>query len=88
MRNLIKITGLTTTACLLGLTSDLVLAQGATTLSGLLDLVENDRVAESAEYVQRQQEFEQNANRQQSNCSNQHHRQQRCQHHLTQQIPR
>ncbi|PCI76492.1 MAG: energy transducer TonB [SAR86 cluster bacterium] len=65
MRNLIKITGLTATACLLGLTSNLVLAQGATTLSGLLDLVENDRIAESAEYVQRQQEFEQNANRQQ-----------------------
>lgn len=65
MRNLIKITGLTATACLLTLTSNLVLAQGATTLSGLLDLVRNDRVAESAEYVQRQQEFEQNANRQQ-----------------------
>lgn len=65
MKNLIKITGLTATACLLGLTSNLALAQGATTLSGLLDLVENDRVAESAEYVQRQQEFQQNANRQQ-----------------------
>ncbi|MBL4573729.1 MAG: MotA/TolQ/ExbB proton channel family protein [Gammaproteobacteria bacterium] len=65
MKNLLKITGLTATACLLGLTSNLVLAQGATTLAGLLDLVENDRIAESAEYVQRQQEFEQNANRQQ-----------------------
>ncbi|MFB0989121.1 MAG: hypothetical protein QMC69_07645, partial [Gammaproteobacteria bacterium] len=42
-----------------------MLAQNATTLAGLLDLVENDRIAESAEYVQRQQEFEQNANRQQ-----------------------
>ena len=65
MKNLLKITGLTATACLLGLTSNLVLAQNATTLAGLLDLVENDRIAESAEYVQRQQEFEQNANRQQ-----------------------
>lgn len=65
MRNLLKITGLTATACLLGLTSNLVLAQNATTLAGLLDLVENDRVAESAEYVQRQQEFEQSANNQQ-----------------------
>jgi len=64
MRSLIKITGLTATACLLGLTSNLVLAQNATTLSGLLDMVENDRIAESAEYVRRQQEFEQNANRQ------------------------
>ena len=65
MKNLLTITGLTATACLLGLTSNLVLAQNATTLAGLLDLVENDRIAESAEYVQRQQEFEQNANRQQ-----------------------
>ena len=65
MKNLLKITGLTATACLVGLTSNLVLAQNATTLAGLLDLVENDRIAESAEYVQRQQEFEQNANRQQ-----------------------
>lgn len=65
MRNLIKITGLTATVCVLGMTSNLVLAQNASTLAGLLDLVENDRVAESAEYTQRQQEFEQNANRQQ-----------------------
>ncbi len=65
MKNLIKITGLTATACLLGLTSNLVLAQNAASLSGLLDLVENDRIAESAEYVQRQQEFQQSANNQQ-----------------------
>lgn len=65
MKNLLTITGLTATVCLLGLTSNLVLAQNATSLAGLLDLVENNRIAESAEYVQRQQEFEQNANRQQ-----------------------
>lgn len=65
MRNLIKITGLTATACLLGLTSNLALAQNATSLSNLLELVESDRVSESAEYLQRQQEFQQNANRQQ-----------------------
>ena len=65
MRSLIKITGLTATACLLGLTSNLVLAQNATTLAGLLDMVENDRVAESELYLERQREFEQNANRQQ-----------------------
>ncbi|SUZ59913.1 uncharacterized protein METZ01_LOCUS12767 [marine metagenome] len=37
----------------------------ATSLGNLLDLVEQDRVAESEEYSQRVQEFEQNANRQQ-----------------------
>ena len=64
MRNLMKITGLTATACAFSLTANFAAAQGATSLSALLDLVENDRVSESAEYVQRQQEFEQNANRQ------------------------
>ena len=65
MKNLLKNTGLVATACLLGLTSNLVLAQNATSLAGLLDLVESDRIAESAEYVLRQQEFEQSANNQQ-----------------------
>jgi len=65
MNSLVKFTGLTATACLLGLTSNFVLAQNAASLSGLLDLVENDRIAESAEYVQRQQEFQQSANNQQ-----------------------
>ena len=37
----------------------------AGSLSGLLDLVENDRVAESEEYQARVSEFEQNAARQQ-----------------------
>ena len=36
----------------------------ATSLGNLLDLVEQDRVAESEEYSERVQEFEQNANRQ------------------------
>jgi len=65
MKSLVKFTGLTATVCLLGLTSNFVLAQNAESLSGLLDLVENDRIAESAEYVQRQQEFQQSANNQQ-----------------------
>ena len=65
MKNLLKNTGLTAAACLLGLTSNLGLAQNATSLSGLLDLVESDRIAESAEYLQRQQEFEQSASNQQ-----------------------
>ena len=64
MRNLLKLTALTATACAFSLTANFAAAQGATSLSALLDLVENDRVAESAEYVQRRQEFEQNANRQ------------------------
>ena len=64
MRNLLKLTGQTATACAFSLTANFAAAQGATSLSALLDLVENDRVSESAEYVQRQQEFEQNANRQ------------------------
>ena len=63
MKNLIKTTSLVT-ATLLFANSTQVFAQ-ATSLSDLLNLVENDRVAESAEYQQRVQEFEQNANRQQ-----------------------
>ena len=58
MKNLLRIIGLAATACLLGLTSNLVLAQNASSLAGLLDLVESDRIAESAEYIQRQQQFE------------------------------
>jgi len=41
------------------------LSAQATSLSELLDAVENDRVAESAQYRERLQEFEQNAARQQ-----------------------
>ncbi len=64
MKNFMKVTSLSVSACLLALTANLANAQNATSLSDLLDLVETDRVAESAEYRQRQQEFEQNANRQ------------------------
>lgn len=65
MRNYMKTTTLTVSALLLGLMNNVAMAQSAASLSGLLDLVENDRMAESAEYRQRQQEFEQNVNRQQ-----------------------
>jgi len=44
--------------------SSTVAAQEATSLSGLLNLVEGDKVSESAEYRARLQEFEQNAARQ------------------------
>lgn len=64
MKNLIKITSLTV-AGLLFVSSTQLMAQQASTLADLLNLVEGDRVAESDEYRQRLQEFEQNANRQQ-----------------------
>ncbi len=64
MKNLIKITSLTV-AGLLFVSSTQLMAQQASTLAELLNLVEVDRVAESEEYRQRLQEFEQNANRQQ-----------------------
>ena len=63
MKNLTKITSLAVGIFLFTGSSQLF-AQ-ATSLGNLLDLVEQDRVAESEEYSQRVQEFEQNANRQQ-----------------------
>ena len=63
MKNLTKMTGFAVGVFLFTASSQLF-AQ-ATSLGNLLDLVEQDRVAESEEYSQRVQEFEQNANRQQ-----------------------
>jgi len=63
VKNLTKITGFAVGVFLFTGSSQLF-AQ-ATSLGNLLDLVEQDRVAESEEYSQRVQEFEQNANRQQ-----------------------
>ena len=51
-------------AAIVLLGSSLALSQ-ASSLAGLLDLVENDRVSESEEYQARVSEFEQNAARQQ-----------------------
>lgn len=65
MRNLIKITGVTA-AALLCASATQVFAQGALSQSELLNMVEQDRVAESADYRSRVQEFEQNVNRQQA----------------------
>ena len=62
MKNLTKITSLALGVFLFTGSSQLF-AQ-ATSLGNLLDLVEQDRVAESEEYSERIQEFEQNANRQ------------------------
>lgn len=64
MKKTIKNTTLTVAAILLAATTQ-VYAQDASSLSDLLDLVENDRVAESDDYRERVQQFEQNANRQQ-----------------------
>lgn len=63
MKNLTRALSLTATA-IFAFSSTQVLAQ-AGSLTDLLDLVRQDAVAESAEYRQRVQEFEQNANRQQ-----------------------
>jgi len=63
VKQLINITSLLT-ALVLSMASAQVAGQ-ATSLANLLDLVENDRVAESEEYQARVQEFEQNAARQQ-----------------------
>ena len=62
MKILEKVTGLITASILVVVGSSGGYAQGS--LSELLNAVENDRVAESQEYQQRLQEFEQNAARQ------------------------
>lgn len=64
MKKIIKTTTVTAAAIFLAATTQ-VFAQEAGSLAGLLDLVENDRVAESDDYRERVQQFEQNANRQQ-----------------------
>ena len=62
MKVLEKITSLTAASILIVVGSSACYAQGS--LSELLNAVENDRVAESEEYQERLQEFEQNAARQ------------------------
>ena len=64
MKQLFKTAGFVATTFLFAASTQLS-AQSASNLSDLLNMVEQDRVAESAEYRQRLQEFEQNANRQQ-----------------------
>ena len=62
MKMLIKVTGLIAASILTVVSSPAGYAQGS--LSELLNAVENDRVAESEEYQQRLEEFEQNTARQ------------------------
>ncbi|PCJ26039.1 MAG: energy transducer TonB [SAR86 cluster bacterium] len=64
MKKTIKITVLSVSAFLLSVATQ-TFAQDANSLSSLLNMVENDRIAESDEYRQRLQEFQQNTNRQQ-----------------------
>ena len=63
MKYLVKFSSTLVTASLIFGSSQLLSQAGS--LAGLLDLVENDRVAESEEYQGRLSEFEQNAARQQ-----------------------
>lgn len=64
MKIIIRITSLAA-AGLLFISSTQLMAQQASSLGDLLSLVESDRIAESEEYRQRLQQFEQNANQQQ-----------------------
>ncbi len=64
MKIIIRITSLAA-AGLLFISSTQLMAQQASSLGDLLYLVESDRIAESEEYRQRLQQFEQNANQQQ-----------------------
>lgn len=64
MKIIIRITSLAA-AGLLFISSTQLMAQQASSLGDLLSLVESDRIAESVEYRQRLQQFEQNANQQQ-----------------------
>ena len=65
MKKLIKIGRFAATAFILSATTQVFAQQQATSLSDLLQMVENDRVAESALYRQRVQEFDSANNRQQ-----------------------
>jgi biopolymer transport protein ExbB len=64
MKIIIRITSLAA-AGLLFISSTQLMAQQASSLGDLLSLVESDRIAQSEEYRQRLQQFEQNANQQQ-----------------------
>lgn len=64
MRNFMKFKTILVAGALLGASAQVAAQESASNLSELLDLVAEDRVAESEEYRQRLTEFEQNANRQ------------------------
>ena len=70
MKNLIKLYCVAAGGFALSLSFSSLTAQEATSLSGLLDLVENARAAGSEEDGERRRELEQNATRQHELCAN------------------
>ncbi len=65
MNNIIRITSLSVAALLLAVTTPVLAQQPATSLSNLLQLVEQDRVVETEEYRGREAEFQSAATQQQ-----------------------
>ncbi len=65
MKNIIKFAGISVTGLFLAISSQSYAQQPATTLAELLSNVEQDRVTQSAEHLEREQRFQQQANQQQ-----------------------
>lgn len=65
MKKIIKFAGISMTGLVLAISSQSYAQQPASTLAELLDNVEQDRVAQSAEHREREQRFQQQANQQQ-----------------------
>lgn len=65
MKKIIKLASISVTGLLLAVSSQVYAQQPATSLSELLNNVEQDRVAQSQEYREREQRFQQQANQQQ-----------------------
>lgn len=65
MKKIIKLAGISVTGLFLAISSQSYAQQPASTLAELLNNVEQDRVAQSAEHREREQRFQQQANQQQ-----------------------
>jgi len=65
VKNIIKFAGISVTGLFLAISSQSYAQQPATTLAELLSNVEQDRVTQSAEHLEREQRFQQQANQQQ-----------------------
>jgi len=65
VKNIIKFAGISMTGLFLAISSQSYAQQPATTLAELLSNVEQDRVTQSAEHLEREQRFQQQANQQQ-----------------------
>ena len=66
MKKLIQFAGISVTGLFLAISSQTFAQAPATSLAELLNNVEQDRVAQSAEHRDREQRFQQQANQQQS----------------------